>query len=372
MRPIFLIGVLTIFVSSCQKTSPDDGANGGATPGGSGPTGGSGVVSGGAESAGGVGAASGSQAGAETGGGLPEPVPKYHPPAGFENCEHAEVKADCENGWCKLPPSCFVMGSPDSEWKRGRDDETQAAVILTHWIEIQQKEFTRAEWELITNVSPPGPENCTDPLCPVAMVSWWDAISLADMLSEQKKLVRCYEPVGCTGSLGKDLACESVKEPEKSVYSCEGYRLPTRAEAEYAVRAGTISTFYSGDITVHQDDTICNIDPALELIGWYCFNSEDRPHIGGALKSNGFGLYDMIGNLGEWSNEEQHYKSSPGGTDPRGEVKLNQNRMRVGGQFNHKNYLARTASLLSDPWETHSPATGFRLVRTLDPNPSQD
>jgi len=358
--------------SSCQQSSHDSSENGGAASGGLGVTdsgGGSGVSE---SAAGGMGAAAGSQPEAGAGGMLPKPAPKYHPPAGFESCKHAEVKADCQDGWCRLPPSCFVMGSPEDDWKRGRDDETQTAVTLTHNVEIQQKELTRAEWEAITKTSAPGPENCTLPDCPVAMVSWWDAVHAANLLSTQKGLATCYAPVDCTGSLGKDLACAGVANPDKSVYECEGYRLPTRAEAEYAARAGTISTFYSGDITVYENDVVCSLDPALELIAWYCWNSGNRPHVGGELKPNGFGLYDMIGNLGEWNNEEQRYQSSPGGKNPRGQVGKSENRLRFSPQYDVKSYLSRTASLVSAPWDARGNQGGFRLVRTLDPNPEQE
>src|SRR5690606_30899220 len=172
--------------------------------------------------------------GLPTGGGggvLPEPFPKVYPVPGFESCTHASVEVDCKSGWCKLPPSCFVMGSPENEWMRGRDDEVQTAVTLTHWIEVQQKELTRAQWKEMTGLDPRGPESCTDPECPVAMVSWWDAVHAANLLSQQNDFEPCYEPVGCTGSLGQDLSCTGVSDPEKSVYECEGYRLPTRAEA---------------------------------------------------------------------------------------------------------------------------------------------
>jgi formylglycine-generating enzyme required for sulfatase activity len=197
------------------------------------------------------------------------------------------------------------------------------------------------------------------------MVSWWDAVLAANLLSQQKNLDACYEPVGCTGTLGQDLACTGVADPEKAVYECEGYRLPTRAEAEYAARAGTWSTFYSGDITEYDDSASCLVDPALEKIAWYCFNSGGRPHVGGELEPNGFGFYDLIGNLGEWSNEWQHGGSSPGGEDPRGLVGTSSERMRFAPQYGGKSWTIRSANLLSDPWEGHSPATGFRLVRTL-------
>jgi sulfatase modifying factor 1 len=352
--------VLILTALACRPTEPS--TNTGGSAGEVEVAGGSSTTSGGADSGG----------TAAIGGSLPEPIPKYHPPAGFEDCKHAEVKADCQDGWCKLPPSCFVMGSPEDEWHRGRGSETQTAVNLTHSIEIQQKEFTRAEWESITTTPAPGPENCTLPDCPVAMVSWWEAIHAANLLSAQKGLPACYAPMGCTGTLGKDLTCTGVQDPDKKVYECEGYRLPTRAEAEYAARAGTISTFYSGDITPFQDITICNIDPALELIGWYCGNSGGRAHPGGELLPNGFGLYDMIGNLGEWNNDQQHFSSSEGGMNPGGKVEWGAERLRFSPQYDDKNSIARPAGLLSAPWDARGNQGGFRLVRTLDPNPEQE
>jgi formylglycine-generating enzyme len=358
MRKLTLFILLGLGCST--ETKPPKGT-GGASAGGK--------ASGGTGATGEGGANGGSASEQPSGGALPTPEPKYHPPPGFETCKHVEVRADCKDGWCKLPPSCFVMGSPESEWERGRDTESQAAVNLTHLIEIQQKELTRSEWESITKTSAPGPDNCTDASCPVATVSWWDAIFAANQLSESKGLAPCYEPVECAGTQGKDLACTGVAEPDKSVYECEGYRLPTRAEAEYAARAGTISTFYSGDITPYDDDRLCVLDPALELIGWYCYNSGGRAHKGGELKANGFGLFDMIGNLGEWNNEEQHYQSSPGGNDPRGSVGTNRNRMRFAPQYDLKSYLVRTANLLSAPWDASGNQGGFRLVRTIDPKP---
>ncbi|HSC88701.1 MAG TPA: SUMF1/EgtB/PvdO family nonheme iron enzyme [Polyangiaceae bacterium] len=326
---------------------------------------------------GGTGNSSGGSGGLTNGsGGAPaEPTPRFHPPPGFESCVHAKVEAHCTDGWCTLPPSCFVMGSPETEWRHGLYTEDLTAVTLTHSIEVQQKEFTRAEWETIVGAAPP-PDACEDvdcavicdqPNCPVANVSWWDALHVANLLSAQNGHSPCYQPVGCTGSLGVDLDCTGVAAPNASVYECEGYRLPTRAEAEYAARAGTISTFYSGDIVAQEDATLCLLDPALETIAWYCNNSGGRAHLGGELEPNGFGLYDTIGNINEWTNEDQSYSSSPGGSDPRGAVGdfSHPARLVVGGQYTRKAYLCRPASLLSIPAPDRGPALGLRLVRTL-------
>lgn len=159
------------------------------------------------------------------------PTPRYYPVEGFEDCIHAEVKANCKDGWCKLPASCFVMGAPEDEWHFADGFENQAAVKLTNSIEVQRVELMRAEWMEITGLEALGPDTCTEPNCPVAMVSWWDAITAADLLSEKRGLALCYEPVDCTGTLGIDLECTGVADPEKSVYECEGYRMGGRGEA---------------------------------------------------------------------------------------------------------------------------------------------
>src|SRR5690606_25087685 len=143
MRRYFLALVILLGIACKSQGVPSD-------------TGGTSPVAGGATSSGGTNSAGGGIAGeGATGGGvgsggsLPDPVPKLYPVPGFESCIHAEVTADCADGWCRLPPSCFVMGSSESEWMRGLDTENQVAVMLTHPIEFQQKELTRSQWKTI-------------------------------------------------------------------------------------------------------------------------------------------------------------------------------------------------------------------------------
>ena len=360
------LGALSALVlCSCTERNAGAGQGTGASGLSDGGDSSGGLAATGARASGGTLFEGGSADGSSGGGGAPtSPQPTYHPPAGFEDCKHAPVEEHCENGWCTLPPSCFVMGPTEDEWHKGRG-HVQVAVTLTHPIQIQQTEMTRQLWEEVTGTTAPGPELCPESDCPVAMVSWWDALHAANLLSEKEELDPCYAPVNCDGVLGIDLACEGVAEPDKSVYECEGYRLPTRAEAEYAARAGTVSTFYSGDITPYSPDTECAEDPALETIAWYCNNSGTRPHPVAQLQPNDFGLYDMIGNLGEWTNEEAHYSSSPGGENPRGRVGDIISRQIFSPQYDVESWVIRTAALFPTPWEARGAQTGFRLVRTL-------
>jgi formylglycine-generating enzyme len=327
-------------------------------------TGGATATSTGGDSNGGGGAHTGGEQSGN--GGSPaemEPTPKYYPVPGFEDCMHVEVSEDCEGGWCKLPPSCFVMGSPEDEWERGLNTENQVAVTLTHRIEVQQMELTRAEWTTIAGKEANGPETCTELDCPVAMVSWWDAVSAADLLSQQRGLEPCYSPVSCTGTLGVDLECTGVAEPERSVYECQGYRLPTRAEVEYAARAGTWSTWYSGDITAYKD-TECRRDLSLNDIGWFCENSAAKMHLGGEKRPNSFGIYDIIGNGEEWVSE-QKLGASSGGVDPRGRIGEERRRLVFGGRVDLEAHFNRTANLIDAPDKARSQLNGFRLYRTL-------
>ena len=86
-----------------------------------------------------------------------------------------------------------------------------------------------------------------------------------------------------------------------TLYECEGYRLPTDAEWEYAVRASTKTAYYSSDIVPGAGGgwTCESYDP-LVSIAWYCANSGNFTHPVGQKYPNAWHLFDMTGNAGEW------------------------------------------------------------------------
>lgn len=234
-------------------------------------------------------------------------------------CIHPTVRAECMNGWCRIPAGCFVMGSPENEWGRGASSEDEVAMTLTHDFVIQQFEMTREEWLALGFPLESGKNpyeeggDCAEPRCPAASVSWFEAVAFANALSDRDGLARCYELLACTGSVGVDFRCEDIKQSHASLYDCPGYRLPMEPEWEYAARAGTRTAFYSGDITPQGVQwTLCCVDKALSSIAWYCQNSGGWTHPVGQKAPNAWGLRDMSGNASEWVNDPYEGSTAPG------------------------------------------------------------
>ena len=62
------------------------------------------------------------------------------------DCKHPPVETKCKEGFCEIPPGCFVMGSPACQAGRGSASEPESQVTLTHRFEIAQHETTQEEW----------------------------------------------------------------------------------------------------------------------------------------------------------------------------------------------------------------------------------
>jgi formylglycine-generating enzyme required for sulfatase activity len=210
-----------------------------------------------------------------------------------------------------LPGGTFTMGEGDDAHQ----------VTLTKPFEIAVYELTQEQASKVTKVNPSkfkGPQN------PVEQVSWTEAVAFCRMLSELPA--------------------------EKSAGYV--YRLPTEAEWEYACRAGTTTTYSFGDSESELGD-----------YGWYDKNSGDTTHPVGGKKPNGWGLYDMHGNVWEWCQD--WYGSYPSGstTDPTGAAS-GSTRVNRGGSWLHYSGYCHSAYRSRDAPDYRHYSLGFRVLRS--------
>jgi len=128
--------------------------------------------------------------------------------------------------------------------------------------------------------------------------------------------------------------------------------LPTEAQWEYACRSGNTTWWFFGDN-----------QPELEQYAWYGVNSGATTHPVGQKLSNGFGLFDIYGNVIEWCHDwyaKDYYSTSPV-DDPTGLADEVQ-RLDRGGNWTSAPWTCRTAVRDTVAPRGHSHILGFRLA----------
>jgi formylglycine-generating enzyme required for sulfatase activity len=217
-----------------------------------------------------------------------------------------------------IPAGTFTMGSPSYEKDRYDGEGPQHPVTITKPFYMGKYEVTQAQWQAVMGSNPSDFKD--KPNNPVEQVSWNDCQTFIEKLNQ----------------MGQGTFC-----------------LPTEAEWEYACRAGTQTRFYWGD------------DPNYSQIKdyvWYSGNnSPDGTKEVGQKIPNGFGLYDMSGNVYEWCQDWYGGYSSMLQIDPKG---ANSGSYRVlrGGTWSGDAGYCRSAHRSTGPPGLWYDGIGFRLV----------
>ena len=278
------------------------------------------------------------------------------------DCDDADVAlTDCSLldttvqgvGLITLPAGTFEMGCTSNQSGCGSDESPVHTVTLTHAFWLGETEVTQGQWQDLMLNNPSSFGSCGVG-CPLETVNWYEALAFANAVSDAESVPECYALSDCnTNTPGNDLECATVTvdTPSGSVYDCAGYRLPTEAEWEYAARAGT-DLLYAGSDTASD-------------VAWYDDNALSTTHLAATQNANGWGLYDLSGNVWEWTwdwYEDDYYASGPA-TDPAGAASGSNHTVR-GSAWSYDVSFARVANRSNNPAGVRYSHLGFRLART--------
>ncbi|WP_304237359.1 SUMF1/EgtB/PvdO family nonheme iron enzyme [Jiulongibacter sediminis] len=264
-----------------------------------------------------------------------------------------------------IPEGSFLMGSPEGEVYREADEGPQKRVELdAFWMSAHEVTwdmylvYQNKELEIDKDLAVDAVSRPTKPY--------------VEMSFGQGKLGGY--PVCNVTQYAARMFC-------KWLYQKTGtfYRLPTEAEWEYAARAGSESTWYFGD-----DES------QLQEYGWFYQNSNGQYAHVGEKKPNAWGLYDMYGNVAEWTSdqylEDYFERLKDGEKNPWIKPDKLYPHTIKGGHWDDDPDRLRSASRIpstprlkqqdpqipkSDWWLTDAPFLGFRLVRPLN-KPSEE
>jgi formylglycine-generating enzyme required for sulfatase activity len=273
-------------------------------------------------------------------------------------------------GMVLIPAGSFVMGDSD-----GSLFALPLHTVKVNAFFMDQHEVTKSLWNAVKSWNAGNGYGYENPgsgkanTHPVQSVNWRDCVKWCNARSEKEGRTPCYyNEVGLTTVYKIGTGIPYVK------WDANGYRLPTEAEWERAARGGADGQRFPWGNTISWSHANYFATPASLGAGYaydvssaagYCPIFEDgvNPFTGpvGYFAGNGYGLYDMAGNVWEWCWDFYGSYSSGSQTDPRGPVSGSE-RVYRGGGWGSGAALCRTAARYSSaPASTYN-TIGFRCV----------
>ena len=229
-----------------------------------------------------------------------------------------------------IPPGEFMMGSPDDEPIRFKDEGPQHLVRFISGFWMQTTPVTQTQWQVVMGNNPSYFQNA-GPDAPVEQVSWNDA----------KEFIRRLSGI--------------IRDVQ--------LRLPTEAEWEYACRADTTALFWTGRC-LNTDQA--NYDDNYPIDGCPKGEYRQRTTPVNMFPANPWGLHDIHGNVWEWCEDHYHdnYKGSPIDGIAWVDHKEDSPRVVRGGSWNRNAWYCRSAFRGDHSPDYRASHVGFRLAAT--------
>jgi formylglycine-generating enzyme required for sulfatase activity len=273
-------------------------------------------------------------------------------------------------GMVYVPSGLFQMGDNLGD---GASDERPVRNVYVNGVFADRFEVSIEVWTSVKNWATNhgyslGSPNADAPGHPVYFLSWYDAVKWCNARTEMAGLNPVYFTddahtiVYRTGSV--NITHTNVN------WAANGYRLPTEAEWEKAARGALMGKRYPWGDAIN--GSMANFEASGDPWDWD--STVDTSRVGyyngnqvpaGVDMANGFGMYDVAGNISEWCWDwygNTYYGASGADNDPRGPL-TGSKRIKRGGGDNDVATGLRVARRQSDTPAPSSTAVGFRCFR---------
>jgi formylglycine-generating enzyme required for sulfatase activity/dipeptidyl aminopeptidase/acylaminoacyl peptidase len=267
-----------------------------------------------------------------------------------------------------IPAGKFLMGSPPDETARSADEGPQHEVEITQPFYMGVFEVTQKQYQAVMGSGSRSSTPAAMPRPPEPYVASSNPSVFAPGRPGSDKVAHLSSdnlPVDNVSWEEATEYCRLLSELPEEKRLGRSYRLPTEAEWEYACRAGTITPFHFGPML---GDHLANFNGQAPYGGGPPGRFLQHPMTVGSYAPNGFGLFDMHGNVWEWCSDwydPEYYKNGPK-ADPEGAPTGFGRVMRGGGWHDDGQYCRAADRNMSQPPNFfRSYNNGFRVVMVI-------